>query len=33
MRLKNQVAMITGGAGGPMGQAIALRFAEEGVTI
>ncbi|USK71336.1 SDR family NAD(P)-dependent oxidoreductase [Peribacillus asahii] len=32
MRLKNRVAMITG-AGGPMGQAIALRFAEEGAAL
>ncbi len=32
MRLKNRVAMITG-AGGPMGQAIALRFAEEGASL
>lgn len=32
MRLKNRVAMITG-AGGPMGQAIALRFAEEGANL
>ncbi|MFJ8066847.1 SDR family NAD(P)-dependent oxidoreductase [Psychrobacillus sp. NPDC096426] len=32
MRLKNRVAMITG-AGGPMGRAIALRFAEEGANL
>ncbi|MFB5281105.1 SDR family NAD(P)-dependent oxidoreductase [Peribacillus sp. Hz7] len=32
MRLKDRVAMITG-AGGPMGQAIALRFAEEGAAL
>ncbi|USK86273.1 SDR family NAD(P)-dependent oxidoreductase [Peribacillus asahii] len=32
MRLKDRVAMITG-AGGAMGQAIALRFAEEGAAL
>ena len=32
MRLKIRVALITG-AGGPMGQAIALRFAEEGASL
>ncbi|MGO4888361.1 SDR family NAD(P)-dependent oxidoreductase [Anaerobacillus sp. MEB173] len=32
MRLRNRVAMITG-AGGLMGQAIALRFAEEGAKL
>ena len=32
MRLKDKVAFITG-AGGPMGQAIALRFAEEGAKL
>ncbi|WP_423801745.1 SDR family NAD(P)-dependent oxidoreductase [Neobacillus sp. SAB-20_R2A] len=32
MRLRNKIAFVTG-AGGPMGQAIALRFAEEGAKI
>ncbi|WP_284035589.1 SDR family NAD(P)-dependent oxidoreductase [Neobacillus sp. 114] len=32
MRLENKIAFVTG-AGGPMGQAIALRFAEEGAKI
>ena len=32
MRLKDKIAFITG-AGGPMGEAIALRFAEEGAKL
>jgi NAD(P)-dependent dehydrogenase (short-subunit alcohol dehydrogenase family) len=32
LRLKDKIAFITG-AGGPMGEAIALRFAEEGAKI
>ena len=32
MRLKDKIAFITG-AGGPMGQAIALRYAEEGAKL
>ena len=32
LRLKDKIAFIAG-AGGPMGQAIALRFAEEGAKL
>jgi NADP-dependent 3-hydroxy acid dehydrogenase YdfG len=32
LRLKDKVSFVTG-AGGPMGEAIALRFAEEGAKL